>query len=181
MDHKVRPQYWRSRCVITGMSNVTNKTVYQQKISKPIRSCPFCGYPAELVGSTARYGIRCYGCSVFLPAIHSTPEQAIALWHIRRGTASAAGGRATRGLSSRKKRRACRRNLRRARQARALLRSMEKLRSARAEELREAEQALAKSRAKLKALEPAIMANPALAELYDLIRHRDSVHHSNPF
>jgi len=58
---------------------------------------------------------------------------------------------------------------------------MEKLRSARAEELREAEQALAKSRAKLKALEPAIMANPALAELYDLIRHRDSVHHSNPF
>jgi hypothetical protein len=154
-------------------------------IEAPFKLCPLCGNPAEIVGATGYgFGIRCRGCGVSYPAIYKTRDEVVALWNRRSGTASAFGGRATKGKCSRRKLRAARRNLRKAREQKQLKgiyarieALMPQLQEARAVELAEAEKALAESRTKLKALEPAIMADPALAELYDLIRHNGSVHH----
>lgn len=125
----------------------------------PIRRCPFCGSPGQLVGASGSgFGICCGQCGVFFPAIH-TQVVAITLWNKRRGTASAAGGRATLGVSTAKKRRAARTNLRLARNALKLKRLrakvellMPQLRAAREAQIYQAEQAAAASRTKVKML-----------------------------
>lgn|ERR1051325_10957748 len=84
----------------------------------PLRVCPFCAGEAEVFHrpQTARYGVNCSHCRcAFLP-VFSTDIEAILHWNRRTGTSSAAGGRATRGKCSRRKLRAAKRNLRRARE-----------------------------------------------------------------
>jgi hypothetical protein len=65
----------------------------------------------------------------FLPVLIAKFE-AIVLWNRRSGGVSALGGKATKGITSRKKRRACRRNLRKAREARKLNRLRQEIRQA---------------------------------------------------
>ena len=86
---------------------------------------------------------------------------------------SAAGGKATRGVSTWRKRRSSRRNLRIARRKKKLkwIRTKcealyWKLKPFREAELAEAEAALAQSHAELKQLEPKILADPLLARFY---------------
>ena len=91
--------------------------------SIPIRRCPFCGSEAHLVtAGQIRYGVQCSVCrACFLP-VHRNQAEALMLWNRRSGGVSAAGGRATKGVSTTKKRRASRRNLALARKARRLVR-----------------------------------------------------------
>jgi hypothetical protein len=123
----------------------------------PIRSCPFCANSAELVGATGHFGVCCLACGVGFLAIYPTREVAVDLWNRR--IAGTAGGRATAGRCSRRKLRAAKRNLRRARQQKKLraIRAhiealLPKLQAARDAEMAELKAAAARSRAKLESL-----------------------------
>jgi hypothetical protein len=71
--------------------------------------------------------IFCCGCGVRSPSNAAASEAAVAWWNKRRGTVSTLGGLATRGLSSRKKRIASRRNLRKARRVKLGLLAVERV------------------------------------------------------
>ena len=88
--------------------------------SIPIRPCPFCGSHAQfiLAHDQVCWGIQCSACSACVPPVHRSEVEALIRWNRRSGGAAAAGGRATRGLSTAKKQRACHMNLKRAREAR---------------------------------------------------------------
>jgi len=160
-----------------------NAALDEEVLANSIRAYPFCGSPGQLTGADGYgFGVACGQCGVGFPAIQPSRESAIALWGHRQGTASFHGGLSTRGISIRKKRRACRRNLRRARQVLALKRVrakieavMPQLKAARAAQLAEVELAAAESRAKLVALEPQILADPVLARVYALLRPSNAV------
>jgi hypothetical protein len=87
-----------------------------------IKPCPLCGGFAVVAFDATRlhHGVRCLGCQANLPAIFESAEEAINAWCQRRGTAAFAGGKATRGILTKKKQRASLRNLRAARKARKL-------------------------------------------------------------
>lgn len=145
------------------------------------KQCPFCNGLAVFTTcyEPVRYGVRCTACQViFLPVLESEAE-AVALWNRRCGTVSAAGGRASAGKCSRRKLRAARRNLKKARQVLQLnrLRRSEEaayaqLRPYLDQELALAEEQAAKSRAELLALEPAIRRDPQLSEMLDWLKSR---------
>lgn len=143
------------------------------------KRCPFCNGQAEVVGACGQgFGVRCAGCGVLFPAIYRTCDEVIALWAKRAGIPSWFGGKATKGISTRRKRRACRRNLKKARQRKQLKRIrdnaealMPQLQAMRHKELAEAELAVAQSRARLKAHEPQILADPLLRQVYALLKH----------
>lgn len=86
-------------------------------IASALKPCPLCasrGLLTHAIGKQ-KFGIRCIGCPASLREVFDTPEAALTAWCKRKGTASAAGGRGTRGKCSWKKRRTCRRNLRKGR------------------------------------------------------------------
>ena len=87
---------------------------------------------------------------------------------------AALGGKATKGLRSRRKLVAARRNLKKARQARQLNRLRQEFEAAyvvlkpyREKQLAEMEAAIARDRAELKLLEPKIMQHPLLRRYYE--------------
>jgi hypothetical protein len=89
---------------------------------------------------------------------------------------SAAGGRATAGKCSRRKRASCRRNFRRAREQKKLKQIRARLsvvapllKSFYASKLAELQAAAATNRAALRELEPAILADPVLRGLYETL------------
>jgi len=88
------------------------------------------------------------------------------------------GGRATRGIRSRRKLAAARRNLKTARQWKRIRQSVESaytaLKPLRAAELAEMEAAVAEDRAWLQEREPMILADPVLHHLYDLLPSRSA-------
>jgi hypothetical protein len=154
-----------------------------QRADKQLKACPFCAGRAELViaHDPVRYGVRCVACRVyFLPNLE-TREEALARWNRR--VAGTAGGRATKGLTSRRKRRAARRNLRTARKQKQLQRIraevdklMTQLKSARQVEMAEIKAMVEQSRAKLAAMEPRIQADPILREMRALVRNANASH-----
>jgi hypothetical protein len=98
--------------------NHTDQAVIIIPIASVIKRCPCCagrGILTQVLGR-ADYGIHCTGCPLTFPEVYSTPESAVIAWSLRRGTVSAAGGRGTRNTCSWRKRRACRRNLKSARE-----------------------------------------------------------------
>src|ERR1035438_8409471 len=136
---------------------------------KPIlKQCPFCSGQAKVTTTLKplRYGVDCSDCPAEIPALLLTQGVAIRLWNRRSGMASAFGGRATKGKSSWRKRRACRRNLRIARRKKKLkqIRThvdvvVSWLKEFRAGELAEMQAAVAQGWEELKVLEPVIMAD----------------------
>jgi hypothetical protein len=148
-------------------------------ITIPIRPCPFCGSKAEFVSGEDQFcrGIQCPACSACLPPVNGDEFQALARWNRRSGSAAAAGGRATRGISTAKKRQASRRNLELARQAKAVMKinsevsdSIAILKEARRAEIEDVEAIAAERRARLKHREGQIMADPHLRQLYGLLK-----------
>jgi hypothetical protein len=142
------------------------------------KACPFCASRAEIVRASGQgFGVRCVGCGVSFPAIYNLDEVMV-LWGQRRGTVSYRGGLASKGVSTRKKQRACRRNLKLARRQKKLKQLSAntatlaaQLRLAREAEAAEIESAAAWSRARLKDHEDQILGDPALRQLYALLKH----------
>src|SRR5260370_24872330 len=85
-------------------------------IATMLNVCPFCCGRGLLTwaADTKKYGVLCCGCPTRFPEIFQTWDDAIAGWSSRKGTASAFGGRATAGKTSRRKSRAAKSNLRKA-------------------------------------------------------------------
>ena len=140
--------------------------------SIPIRPCPFCGSPAQLVldHDHVRRGIQCSVCSACVPPLHRSEFEAMARWNRRSGGVAAAGGRATLGLRSRRKLAAAKRNLVLARRAKKIIRlkaktddAVARLRPYREAEGRELEELARRSRSRLEA-------DPALSRLLNLVR-----------
>jgi hypothetical protein len=121
------------------------------------------------------FGVHCRSCGANIPATHHKCQDAISAWNRRSGLA-AMGGRATRGIRSRRKLVAARRNLKMARQWKLIRQRVEAAHTAlkplRAAELAEKEAALAADLAWLKEREPVILADPVLRQLYDLLPSR---------
>ncbi len=160
--------------------NLSTKNFVSNSINS-IRCCPFCGTSAHVfwVGlNPLTYGVRCRSCGASIPAIHTEYQDAVRAWNRRSGLAML-GGRATRGIRSRRKLAAARRNLKKARQTRQLnrLRQAEeviyaRLRPYRQQETAIIEAAVAGSRAELAILEPRIRQYPDLSELLDWLKRR---------
>ncbi len=158
-----------------------NEIIRSVSIATIVKPCPFCaghGYVTKVPGCK-RFGARCDDCQANFPEVYETPETAVDAWCQRRGTASAAGGRATKGKLSWRKGRACRRNLRRAREQKKLKWIRAKvdimipwLRALRAVEMAEMDEADAENRAWLKERESVIIADPVLRQMYDLLPSR---------
>jgi len=121
------------------------------------------------------FGVHCRSCGANIPATHYKCQDAISAWNRRSGLA-AMGGRATRGIRSRRKLAAARRNLRTARKWKLIRQEVEAaytaIKPVRAAELAEMEAAVAADRAWLQKREPMILADPALRQLYDLLPSR---------
>jgi hypothetical protein len=149
-----------------------------------LKVCPFCASPAQLnhhAGDPPRFGVTCIECRASVPTIYPTQDAASAAWGRRRGTASASGGRATKGVMTRRKRRACRANLVLARTKKKInrlragvLAAMPILQLARRVEIAEAEAAASQYRARLKVWEPQILADPFLKAIYELFPSRSA-------
>src|SRR5208283_956460 len=89
---------------------------------RSICCCPFCSAGGHLTFcglNPVRYGVQCRGCGASVPARHASQQDAISVWNRRSGLATL-GGKATKGLRSRRKLAAAKRNLRKARQTRQL-------------------------------------------------------------
>jgi hypothetical protein len=145
-----------------------------------IRCCPFCSGGGHLTfcGLTpTRYGIQCRNCGASVPARHASHQDAIRAWNRRSGLAML-GGRATKGLRSRRKLAAARRNLKTARQWKLIRQRVETAYTAikpyREKQLAETEAAIAADRAWLKEREPLILANPVLRTMYESLTKRDA-------
>jgi hypothetical protein len=138
-----------------------------------LKCCPFCGGGAEMTTALfdePRHGVHCPPCRVGLFPVYETQAAAVALWNWRNGTASASGGRATRGLRSRRKLAAAKRNLKLARKAKQIKRvraktdeAVARLRPYREAERLRLEALAARSRSRLDA-------DPALSRLLNLVR-----------
>ena len=162
------------------MSANTNNIV--NNFLNSIRCCPFCAATGHLTFrglSPVLYGVQCRSCGANIPANRAKSQDAIQAWNRRRGLASA-GGKATKGIMTRKKHRSCRRNLRIARREKKM-KSIRaegevlywKLKELRAVERAEMQAERAENLAWLKQREPQIMADPALRQLYESLKKRD--------
>jgi len=145
-----------------------------------LKICPFCAGQAEVITDyePTRYGIRCAVCHGGFQPVYETCDEAAIMWNRRSGGISAAGGRATRGLRSRRKAAASKRNLKKARAAKKLKKictridvAFEKLKPLRESEIAQAEEAAVASRARLKVHEARILADPQLRKIYALLNH----------
>lgn len=155
----------------------SNATIQIASIIKP---CPFCSGHACITTAAepGMFSVRCGGCSVALMETYENPESAVAAWRQRRGTASAAGGRSTRGKCSWRKRRSCKRNLRLARRRKKLkqitanlLITLPWVQALRKFERAETEAEKARAWASLKEMEPAVMSTPSLRPYYKFLNH----------
>lgn len=161
------------------MSNIIIATTVSGS-AIPIRPCPFCGSEARLVAvhDQVRRAVQCSNCCASIPPTSGSEFEALFRWNRRSGGAAAAGGRATKGLTSAKKRRASRANL-------ALARQSKRLKAIRAETdsvivqlrpFREAEgqvlqELAAETSARLAALLPRIEADPVLKGMVGVLKH----------
>ncbi len=157
-------------------------------IASVVKRCPCCAARGVLTQAQgqSKFGARCNGCPLTFPEVYNTRESAITAWSLRRGSVSAAGGRATKGKSSWRKRRSCRKNLRLARKRKKLKWMRDRvdtiitwLKPHREVEMAEMRAALAKSWAELAVLEPLIRQYPDLSELLDWLKSRHSQTHES--
>lgn len=126
-----------------------------------------------------RHGVQCRNCGASIPATHPKCQDAISAWNRRSGLAML-GGRATRGIRSRRKLEAARDNLQKARQARKLNRlrhgvevAYAAIKPYRQQQLAESEAAVAESRDELAILGPKIVKDQILRRLHALLSKRD--------
>ena len=150
-----------------------------------ILPCPFCSGSCHVTFkgiNPVLFGVQCRNCGASIPARHAQYKDAVRAWNPRSGLA-AMGGRATRGIRSRRKLAAARRNLKKARQVRQINRLRQGIEAAytalkpyRQREFAMAEAALAQERAELKILEPKIMSDPLLRQIYTELILQQEVH-----
>jgi hypothetical protein len=124
------------------MSDQKSDTVNRKQIhhQEHLKRCPFCAGRAQLRIDQDKTDLRiqCEDCDLRTPSSQpENEEQLRAWWNRRKGSPSAFGGRATKGISTKRKRAASRRNLRRARVVAKSRRMAEKLQAMR--EVEEAE------------------------------------------
>lgn len=159
------------------MTNIISNTVSGPAI--PIRACPFCGSQARLVVAHdhVRRGIQCSGCPACVPPICDTDWEALFRWNRRSGGAAAAGGRATRGISTPKKRRSSRANLALARRSKQMIairtktdEAVARLRSYREAEQRELDALSEETSARLAALLPRLEGDPILKGMAGVLK-----------
>jgi hypothetical protein len=158
-----------------------HKTDSVLPIASVLKKCPFCASRGLMiqVADQEKFGIRCTGCPVWIREVCDTPDAALTAWFKRKGTASAAAGRAGKGKCSWRKRRACRRNFRVARKRKKLKWMRNRvdaiitwLKPHREAEMAEMRAALANSWAELTILEPLIRQYPDLSEILDWLKSR---------
>jgi hypothetical protein len=159
------------------MTNIISNTVSVPSI--PIRPCPFCGSQARLVVALdqMRRGIQCSGCPACVPPICGNDWEALLRWNRRSGGVSAAGGRATRGISTARKRRSARANLALARQSKQMIairtktdEAFARLRIYRDAEQRELDALSEETSARLAALLPRLEADPILKGVLGVLK-----------
>lgn len=82
-----------------------------------LKACPFCAGLAQIIpaGDGTDFTAQCSVCEATAPGCYVSELTAAAAWNQRCGSPSAAGGKATRGISTKRKRASSKRNLRRAR------------------------------------------------------------------
>jgi hypothetical protein len=145
----------------------------------PIRACLFCGSEARLVvgHDQVRRGIQCSGCSACVPPICDTDWDALFRWNRRSGGAAAAGSRATRGISTPRKRRSARANLALARQSKQMIairtktdEAVARLRLYRDAEQGELDALSEETSARLAALLPRLEADPILKGVLGVLK-----------
>jgi hypothetical protein len=144
-----------------------------------VRNCPFCNSRGllTLAVNPKGYGISCCGCLMRFPERFRTWDDAITAWMSRRGTVSSLGGKATAGRCSRRKLRASKRNLRRARERQQLMRiraKVEKLASlvriAREVEMADLQKKVAEDREWVRSMEPVFRQHPVLNQMLQLLK-----------
>lgn len=160
------------------MSNIIIATTVSGS-AIPIRPCPFCGSEARLVvvHDQVRRAVQCSNCCASIPPTSGSEFEALFRWNRRSGSIAAAGGHATRGLTSAKKRRSSRANLVLARRSKQMKANRIKtddaiaqLRPYREAERRELEVQAARTRARLAALLPRIEADPILKGMVGVLK-----------
>jgi hypothetical protein len=149
---------------------------FENDLTNSSLCCPYCAGTPHLtwVGlDPVLYGFRCRDCGASIPPRHPNIKEATCAWNRRSGLA-ALGGKATRGIRSRRKVAAAKRNLRKAREVHQLNRMRQEVEAAfaaikpyRQQETARIEAAVAKSRAELAILEPRIRQYPDLSEMLD--------------
>jgi hypothetical protein len=148
-------------------------------LATTLKLCPFCGSRGHVVRSAnqSKFGVRCVQCAGGIPDTHLTLDLAISAWCQRRGTCAAAGGRATKGKSSWRKRRSSRRNLRFARKRKKLKLLKTRfeilavqLKEFRAMEKTQLEAEIANDRAWLQKIAPLIAGDHVLAPILALLK-----------
>lgn len=146
-----------------------------------LKPCAHCTGVARLVEALqpTRYGVQCSVCNIGFSPLHKTPDLAAAVWNRRKNGVSVAGGKATKGKLSWRKRRSCRRNLSIARRNKKLkwIRANVECAAMQLKKYREVERArteaaLAEDLAWLKQRESLIHADPGLQSLYELLTKR---------
>ena len=150
-----------------------------KQIINSIVCCPFCSAPGHVYWAGLQpplYGVKCRNCGASIPTTHATAREAISAWNRRAGLA-AVGGKATKGLRSRRKITVAKRNLKKARQVRRLNRlraeaetAYTKLQEYRAVERAKLEAAVADDQVFLKQRENVILADPVLRTLYQSLK-----------
>jgi hypothetical protein len=156
-----------------------NKINSVHPIASVLKKCPCCsslGLMTKVAGQQ-KFGIRCTGCPVGISEVCDTPDSALAVWFRRKGTASAAAGRAGKGKCSWRKRRSCRRNARLARQNKEkkrirayLLTITPWVWALRGFEWASSDEAKARAWALLRAMEPQVMRFPSLRPFCKVLR-----------
>lgn len=149
--------------------------------SVQLRVCPYCASVADLhrSGDPPLYGVQCRGCRAGFEPIHPAEALALIAWNRRSGGVAAAGGRATRGVSTARKRRAARANLALARRSKQMIairaktsEAIARLRPYREAEQRELGVLSERTRARLAALMPRLEADPSLRSMVELLKSR---------
>ena len=156
-----------------------------KQVVNRIVCCPFCAGAAHVIWQGLRpslYGVKCRNCGASIPASRATAGEAISAWNRRSGLARR-GGEATKGIRSRRKVAAARRNLKKARQ----VRQFNRLRIAAAEaayttlqhyrkmERDELEAAMDRDRAWIEERKDVILADPVLRSMYELLPSKSSL------
>jgi len=157
----------------------TNDKANAVEVGTLIKPCPCCAGRGVLMQAprSAQYGVQCTGCPLTFPEVYNRPESAMAAWGLRKGTVSSAGGKGTRGKCSWRKRRACRKNFRSARQKKKkkrfrayLLTTIPWVWALREFESATSEEAKARAWATLQAMQSEAMRFPSLRPLCKLLR-----------
>lgn len=161
----------------------TNESVHSPSCAPGLKVCPFCGGASDFIHDhqTLGVGVACSTCGAMVPVNHRARDMAAMAWNQRRGSPvslAALGGAATRGLSTPRKRSASRRNLRRARERKTINRikagieaSYTRLQEARQAEQTEIEAISARSRSRWLELQPLILADPVLQQVWAELRN----------